>query len=64
MSTPAPQTSRQPKPFLLNLYAILLEAGGPLLELLLELELELELELLDPPEHEPWEIHGWPLPGR
>jgi len=35
MSTPAPQTARPPKPFLLSVYATLLEAGGPLLELYL-----------------------------
>src|SRR3569623_3763023 len=35
MSIPAPQPARPPKPFLLSLYAILLEAGGPLLELYL-----------------------------
>jgi len=35
MSTPAPQTARPPKPFLLSLYATLLELGGPLLELYL-----------------------------
>src|ERR1700733_7705595 len=32
MSIPASQTPRQPDPFLLKLYATLLEAGGPLLE--------------------------------
>ena len=35
MSTPAPQTARPPSPFPLKLYATLLEAGGPLLELYL-----------------------------
>ncbi len=40
MSTPAPQTARQPKSFLLSLYATLLEAGGPLLELYLRRRLK------------------------
>jgi len=35
MSTPAPQTARPPRSFPLSLYATLLEAGGPLLELYL-----------------------------
>src|ERR1700761_5635549 len=35
MSTPAHQTARPPSSFLLSLYATLLEAGGPLLELYL-----------------------------
>jgi len=40
MSTPAPQTARQPSTFLLTLYATLLEAGGPLLEFYLRRRLK------------------------
>ena len=40
MSTPAPLTARQPSSFLLSLYATLLEAGGPLLELYLRRRLK------------------------
>ncbi|HEX4506827.1 MAG TPA: 3-deoxy-D-manno-octulosonic acid transferase [Alphaproteobacteria bacterium] len=40
MSTPAPPTARPPSSFLLSLYATLLEAGSPLLELYLRRRLK------------------------